>query len=240
MKKSDLKLIAFDVFGTLAHGNRHPGPYSHIHTHLGVDSRTLSTFAQTQNISVPTLINRLAPNHDETTRRFVAHKIETELAEDLARISLFPETVEVLLALQSRGFQTALVSNLAPPYAVPIVKQLNEHRVLPPIQVWSFDVGAKKPDPRIYEELFIKSGCSPHEVLFIGDKADRDLYPPRTLGCHSRLIARTEDPTYHRAIDRTCESDRIANLRDIFSILELFPSIQAGNLAGRSICQRDV
>lgn len=138
--------------------------------------------------------------------------------------------MSVLSALNARGLQTALVSNLAPPYAQPIKSLLQGHGILPEVCIWSFEVGAKKPDVEIYRLLFERSHCAPEEILFIGDKADRDLLPPRELGCASRLIARPSDWCCSKAIAGIAAEDRIENLRDIFSVLNLTPGLEHDSL----------
>ncbi len=220
-----VKLVAFDLFGTLVFGNAEPGPYTRICRELEVSRHELSVVAQTVNCSVADLIDRLAPMKPEAARRATAERVQQELAHDLSRIALFPESVQVLSALQSRGYRTAIVSNLATPYAAPALELLRSHSVLPETCIWSFEVGAKKPETQIYQRLFDRTGCRAEEVLFVGDRADRDLWPPRKLGCVSRLVARPSDPRYHRAIQGVPEIDRIESLADIFAVLTLTPSL---------------
>lgn len=101
---------------------------------------------------------------------------------------------------------------------------------MPEVCIWSFEVGAKKPEVEIYAQLFERSHCAPQEILFIGDKADRDLRPPRELGCASCLIARPIDRHYAKAIAGIPAEDRIEDLRDIFTALHLSPGLKHGSL----------
>lgn len=48
--------------------------------------------------------------------------------------------------------------------------------------VSSWDVGAMKPDPRIFETALEKAGCPPHEAVMIGDRLDNDVAPAKALG----------------------------------------------------------
>ena len=48
--------------------------------------------------------------------------------------------------------------------------------------VSSWDVGAMKPDPRIFETALERAGCPPHEAVMIGDRLDNDVAPAKALG----------------------------------------------------------
>ncbi|MBV8656410.1 MAG: HAD-IA family hydrolase [Burkholderiales bacterium] len=59
----------------------------------------------------------------------------------------------------------------------------------------SYDVGAAKPDPRIYSPLLEQFGCETHEVLFVGDTAEADQHGPLAFGMQARLIERATGQT---------------------------------------------
>ena len=87
--------------------------------------------------------------------------------------------------LRDRGLKLALCSNLAEPYAAPILAQLGT-----PLDcyAWSFDVGAIKPDPRIYAYVLQQLGCAAEEVLFVGDSVEADLAGPTQVGMQALLL----------------------------------------------------
>ena len=57
---------------------------------------------------------------------------------------------------------------------------------------WSYEVGAIKPDPRIYQHLIDQLGCTAEEVLFIGDTPLADIQGPSNFGMSARLINRKD------------------------------------------------
>jgi len=79
---------------------------------------------------------------------------------------------DVLPALVERGFRLLLLSNTNAPHAERFAQQFAgdlarfEHLVL------SHEVGARKPDQRIYDACQARAGCSPEEILFVDDRAD--------------------------------------------------------------------
>jgi epoxide hydrolase-like predicted phosphatase len=59
---------------------------------------------------------------------------------------------------------------------------------------WVIDssaAGVRKPDPRIYQQLIIRSGSAPQEIVFIDDLAE-NLIPARELGIHAVEFAGSE------------------------------------------------
>lgn len=54
----------------------------------------------------------------------------------------------------------------------------------------SYQVGAIKPNPRIYQSLLDQIGCAVHEVLFVGDTLLADVTGPSSFGMSARLIDR--------------------------------------------------
>ncbi|MPS78650.1 MAG: hypothetical protein E2591_11295 [Achromobacter sp.] len=55
----------------------------------------------------------------------------------------------------------------------------------------SYDAGAVKPQPRIYQFLLKKLGCIADEVLFVGDTVVADLEEPRAFGMQACLLNRS-------------------------------------------------
>ncbi|WP_072690769.1 HAD family hydrolase [Rhodococcus marinonascens] len=99
--------------------------------------------------------------------------------------SAYPDTAEVLAALKTRGIKIAVLSNIAfdirPTFADLGVKHLVDQFVL------SFEVGAMKPDPRIFEVALGALGADPARTLMIGDSEEADG-AARKLGCAFALV----------------------------------------------------
>lgn len=115
--------------------------------------------------------------------------LEIDLYQELLTVELIPEVLPTLHVLRAESFKLALCSNLAAPYAVPV------KLLLPPLDVcvWSFEVGAVKPQPTIYKVLCEQLDCTPHEMIMIGDTPEADHSAPRSLGIHGFHLARQGD-----------------------------------------------
>lgn len=102
---------------------------------------------------------------------------------DPAEWKVHPDTAFVLTSLRQNGIRTAVVSNIA----------WDIRTVLPAADaeadeyVLSFEVGAAKPDPRIFREALARLDVSAEEALMVGDSVENDG-AARQLGCDFALV----------------------------------------------------
>lgn len=62
--------------------------------------------------------------------------------------------------------------------------------LLPNVYVWSFEVGAIKPDPKIYSYLCTSLECAPSQMLMIGDLVEADYEGPKRAGLQALHLSR--------------------------------------------------
>lgn len=106
------------------------------------------------------------------------HGLERLFAEELASLTLYEDALESITMLQQAGIKIGLCSNLAAPYGTAV------RRLLPGLDSYgfSFEVGAVKPDPIIYQSVCRTLGIEPgnqlggDRVVMAGDsiRCDRD------------------------------------------------------------------
>ena len=100
---------------------------------------------------------------------------------DPAEWSVYPDTVTVLKSLRQNGIRTAVVSNIAWDIrSVLAAAEVDEF-------VLSFEVGAAKPDLRIFTAALDRLGVAADEALMIGDSEENDG-AARELGCSFALV----------------------------------------------------
>lgn len=104
---------------------------------------------------------------------------------DPASWTPYPDTVDVLRGLASAGVKVAVVSNIAydirPAFAGAGVDRLIDEFVL------SFEVGAVKPDPLIFETALSRLGVAAGEAMMVGDSDEADG-AARDLGLRFALV----------------------------------------------------
>lgn len=97
----------------------------------------------------------------------------------------YPDTARVLSALHRNGVKTAVVSNIAfdlrPAFRSIDAADLVDEFVL------SFEVGAVKPDPRIFEAALSRLGVAAEDALMVGDSEEADG-GARGVGCAFVLV----------------------------------------------------
>ncbi|MGO4442035.1 HAD family hydrolase [Mycobacterium sp. 2YAF39] len=118
----------------------------------------------------------VADHHAETLYR---------LMTDPLNWTPYPDTAGVLEGLHRQGIKTAVVSNIAfdvrPAFAsIGAVGFVDEF-------VLSFEVGAIKPDPAIFETALSRLGADPAHAVMVGDSDEADG-GARALGCGFVLV----------------------------------------------------
>jgi HAD superfamily hydrolase (TIGR01509 family) len=97
----------------------------------------------------------------------------------------YPDTADVLKGLHRRGIKTAVVSNIAfdvrPAFATLGAAEFVDEFVL------SFEVGAVKPDPAIFETALARLGVDATHAVMVGDSDEADG-GARAIGCGFALV----------------------------------------------------
>jgi 2-haloalkanoic acid dehalogenase type II len=104
----------------------------------------------------------------------------------------YPDVVPALTALRGEGHRLVIVSNwdcslpewLGPPGLLALVGGV----------VTSADVGAAKPDPRIFRRGLELAGGRPQDAVHVGDSVANDVEGARALGIRAVLLQRAGDP----------------------------------------------
>jgi putative hydrolase of the HAD superfamily len=92
-----------------------------------------------------------------------------------------PGIEEVLVKLKASHYRIAVITN---GFKKTQYKKLESCNLIPYIDliVASEEIGATKPDPRIYQAALNKWNIHPHEAVMIGDSWENDVLCPHSLG----------------------------------------------------------
>lgn len=77
----------------------------------------------------------------------ILNELEIDLSFDLQNLVLYEDTLQTIARLTTAGFKIAVCSNLAKPYGDQVLSMLPSLDAY----IWSYEVGAIKPNPKIYE-----------------------------------------------------------------------------------------
>lgn len=198
-----IKAVVFDVFGTLCRIGDKRRPFRQVAALSREPGRAMEIMARP--VGLAGYAAEVAPDLDPAA----LVRLERDLHEELLSVELYPETSQVLRVLRNHGIKIGLASNLAQPYAIPV------HHLLPfglDAYAWSFDVGAIKPDPSVYQCVLDQLGCQPNQALMVGDTYAADYEGARSAGLRALHLDRN-------AVD--CHAPVIATLRGVLDHLGL-------------------
>jgi HAD superfamily hydrolase (TIGR01549 family) len=176
-----IRAIVLDAFGTLCEIRDKRGPFAKL-ARLSPDRALARELLMTRPL---TLRQAASVLHVEAVD---LDQLEADLRAELASIQLFPEVAAALEAVRASGIKLAVASNLAAPYAEPLL------RLMPfelDVYAWSFEVGALKPDPRIFQWTCEALGVEPADALMVGDTLQADYEGARAVGMRALHLDRT-------------------------------------------------
>ncbi|KXJ63873.1 haloacid dehalogenase [Achromobacter xylosoxidans] len=203
-----IKAVAFDVFGTLVNIDRPTRPFRKLVRLLHEAGRPRQRDDGIRAMSSAIDLRQAARLFGGMISEDALSALEAELRAEIESITLFPDAAPTLLALKARGIKVALCSNLAAPYGPPVLDLLPFQ---PDFCAWSYEAGAVKPQPEIYQYLCEGIACQPDEVLMIGDTIEADMIGPRKFGMHGYHLDR------HAATSNSAESVR--SLNDVLTLM---------------------
>lgn len=93
---------------------------------------------------------------------------------------LYPDVPRVLDALRGRGYRLGIIANQ--PLGTAERLEMHGIRHFFDVIAASAEVGAAKPDPRLFKIALDRAGCSAAEAAMVGDRLDNDIAPAKALG----------------------------------------------------------
>ncbi len=189
-----VRAVLFDFSGTLASLEER----EHWFEGMGLDAAGRATVMDrmthpSASVAHPAWVHRdLDPELHREAYMYVLRDsgLGDEHAEDLYRRvidprewAVYPDTTLVLKSLREKGIRTAVVSNIA----WDIRAVLDAAGAEADEVVLSYEVGAAKPDPAIFEAALSRLGVAGSDALMVGDSVENDG-AAQLLGCAFALV----------------------------------------------------
>ncbi len=181
MEPRQIRGVLFDAFGTLCRIESPRRPYRSILKRWAQGTANCYQALLTRDASLAEFAERAGLSREELDR------LEADVAEETGSMRLFPEVPLTLQTLRAHGVKIGVVSNLAQPYGPPLLDLLP---FAPDVRAFSYEVGAYKPQEAIYRQAWEGLGCTPGELLMVGDSQQNDYLAPRELGLHALWLNR--------------------------------------------------
>jgi putative hydrolase of the HAD superfamily len=130
-----------------------------------------------------------------------------------------PGALETLTELRQRGIPTGLISQCTPD--TPDLWRASPFAGLVDVEVFSSEVGLRKPDPAIFTYATDRLGVAPDRCLYCGDGSYGELSGAEAVGMTAVMI---DDPDLDRTEMLRPESEdwrgaRIEDLRDLLALV---------------------
>jgi len=179
------QMVVFDAFGTLVEIKSPRNPYRMLLAEMNVAfTPEIRHIAMAQPLEFEDFARAVVPacTPEALTRA------RNALDEEIASVTLFPESIATIKSLRELNIKIAVISNLAYLYGAPLKQLLGDL-----VDTWclSYDVGAIKPEAAIFNTACRMSNCNPANVLMVGDRKDNDVVGGQAAGMKAVLIDRT-------------------------------------------------
>ncbi len=161
--------------------------------------------------------------YEQLILRGAGHEVDLQTAGDIWRsvrkqeygFSLYPDVAPALDALRSAGYVIGVVTNMSRP-GVDVAESMGfSDRV--DFTLSSLDVGASKPDPKMFMAALSRAGVRADEAVHVGDQIETDIEGARAAGINPVLIDRHGSSAGYNACPR------ITSLAELSPVLESFP-----------------
>jgi putative hydrolase of the HAD superfamily len=191
--------VVFDLFGTLVYEFPRVDWDEWLETTAAVLEAEPEAFASAWHATAIDRQTGVAGTIDENLRTVAARAgawpTDAQVAEALeARAELYrkwfvpkPGAEEILRELRERRMPTALISMCAPD--TPTLWRASPLAGLIDVEVFSCEVGARKPEPEIYLAATERLHVEPNACLYVGDGAYAELTGASSVGMYAVLIS---------------------------------------------------
>lgn len=181
------RIVVFDLYGTLVQFGVMRHPYRRIlqwareqgRTPQPDDARQLMT-RKSDPVAVFASLGIFPP--DALLARF-----NQDIHDEMESLCLFNDVRPTLEALVEMDITIGICSNLAAPYGEVIERLLSGFRFVTSL---SYEVGAIKPEPHIYDAIVSKSGIPAVQTWFVGDTWLADYDGPTRYGFQAMHLVR--------------------------------------------------
>jgi len=190
-----IKLIAFDLWGTLAiKGN----PFLHFSDIVKQEFELKLSKDEIVKIYEETVEIKYWETEMDAYNEFARRLKISPSRENILKIMSAREKIEkdvivfdfvipLLKKLKKNGYKTAIVSNSSMFTYAEFNKKTNLLKYFD-YEHFSFQIGYLKPNPQVYLELQRKAQVFNNEILMIGDDFENDFKAPKILGINAIMF----------------------------------------------------
>ncbi|MHA1585141.1 MAG: TIGR02253 family HAD-type hydrolase [Promethearchaeota archaeon] len=141
--------------------------------------------------------------------------------EKVKHFKLFKDVVKVFQKLHKMGLYTAIITDGSPKKQYEKILRLKLENLVDEIVI-SDEVAARKPNPFLFSHFIEDHKIKSQEVIYIGDRVDKDIVPAKEAGLWTILIHRGTkyDPNISKQKFNVKPDFHVNNLYDLEEIIE--------------------
>lgn len=110
----------------------------------------------------------------------------------------FDDVAPSLSRLSAAGYQFAIASNFD--RRLHAVCDALDHLKSIDRRIVSSSIGVRKPSPQFYTAIIQACGCTPRQILMVGDSNEHDVLAPRAAGLRALHLNRKQPPLDHDSL----------------------------------------
>lgn len=214
-----LQIVFFDLWDTLIWEDPRTPFYAEVAHRLGVDTSTFKNaygaLGEAAMIGkIPTLSMRIYVACQNMNVKIRPDRVKSIVQEciplRLDAISLYPDTIQTLSSLQSKGYRLGIISN-AFAWSEVVLDTMELRRYFDSV-VLSYTCGTVKPMPQIYIHALREIGERPEGCFFVGDGRDSELDGAKQVGFTTILVDHC-----HRSLRADFKVDTLADAVQIIT-----------------------
>ena len=141
--------------------------------------------------------------------------------EKVKHFKPFKDVIKTLEKLRNNGIKSAIITDGFPKKQYEKILRMKIEDLLDEIII-SDEVAARKPNPFLFELFLEKHNCKPEEVIYIGDRVDKDITPAKKVGMITILIHRGTkyDPNITKQKFKVKPDYHVNNLYDLSTVIK--------------------
>jgi len=195
------KLVIFDLIDTLAENKGLDIVTAQLEKELGIEA--INRLIDNGKIDTIASVNEVIQKFKTFYSLSPAQESLVQQWVEWAKADLYSDTISTLEYLKKKDYIIAIISNSPPTTRnqlaeLGIAQYINE-------AVFSFQVGSRKPDKKIFEYLLAKTKIKASEAVMIGDSIKNDMDGASACGINIILLDRNDSQKYTPKISSLVE-----------------------------------
>ena len=98
------------------------------------------------------------------------------IGEKVKHFKPFKDVIKTLEKLKSLNIKTAIITDGSPKKQYEKILRLKIENLVDDIII-SDEVAVRKPNPELFSYFLERYNCKPNEVIYVGDRLDKDIEP---------------------------------------------------------------